>query len=98
MPTYAHTTYDASVNPVKCYVIFEVYDANQGFLFSNQLGPYNANAFVKHGDSDYYIAYKPTNTDDKCCCVHYTYEGPGPDGKKKILVGDPYICGMKKEI
>ena len=98
MPTYAYTTYDASVNPVKCYVNFEVYDANQGFLFPKQLGRYNANTFVKHGDSVYYIAYKPTNTNDKRCCVHYTYTSNGPDGKPKTYIGDPYICGVKKEI
>lgn len=98
MPTYAYTTYNASTNPVKCYVHIEVYDSNQQLLFSQQLPSYNANTFVTHGTSEYYIAYKPTNTNDKRCCVHYTYKGPGPDGKEKTFVGDPYICGMKKEI
>lgn len=98
MPSYIYTSYNDTVNPVKCYAIIEAIVDNQPPIKSTIELPLNN--FHPHGDDLYFVSYNPSKPPLQRCCVYRTSQTQGPNGEKIITYDErrPFFCGVKKEI
>ena len=92
MPTYVYTTYDASVSSVNCCAHIEVFNSSN--VLTHHLHRLaNANTYVNHDGTWYYISYDPIQTDKKRCCVWTTRTEPDASGNLRIIKDTVLCCG-----
>ena len=93
MPTYAYTTYDASVNPVNCCVHIEVFSSSN--VRTHHVHRFaSANTFVSHEGTWYYISYDPKESNDgRRCCVWTTRTEADASGTMRTVKDEILCCG-----
>ncbi len=94
MTIYAYTTYDATVNPVRCCAHIEEYNSSNVLISHNHVYA-NANTYFQYNALWYYMSYDATQVANKRCCVWTTKSAVDPNGNLVIVKDKILFCGDK---